>query len=120
MIFPLNFGNIQNNVFIKHLRTTTSATIRMKRETWEKISVDLARHPENIYLFKVSNKDIRKTSILGIPYTKKKRKKKHRKAVLVCRIFSSVLFLAICWKCIDYRDFWNLNNSLPIHGISSQ
>ena len=39
---------------MKHLRTTTSAIIRMKRETWEKISVDLGRHPENIYLFKLA------------------------------------------------------------------
>ena len=53
-------------------------------------------------------------------HIQKKKKKKHRKAVLVCRIFSSVLFLVICCKCIHYRDFWNLNNSLPIHGISSQ
>ena len=63
MIFPLNFGNIQNNVFIKHLRTTTSATIRMQRETWEKISVDLARHPENIYLFKLAIQALRKSVI---------------------------------------------------------
>ena len=54
MNFPLNLGNIQNNVFMKHLRTTTSAIIRMKRETSEKISVDLGRHPENIYLFKLA------------------------------------------------------------------
>ena len=53
-------------------------------------------------------------------HIQKKRIKTNRKAVLVCRIFSSILLLVICCKCIDYRNFLNLNNSLPIHGISNQ